>query len=81
MMARNVRGRRTCLGDFDIVNLEFCVWMRLLCVENLLNSDGSEGVFAICSLQLQCQLGREGERPDATQKVPFQLHLGSHFLP
>lgn len=38
------------LCDFDIVNLEFCIWMRLLCVEDLLYGDGSEGVFAICSL-------------------------------
>lgn len=38
------------LCDFDIVNLEFGVWMRLLCVEDLLDGDGSECVFAVCSL-------------------------------
>lgn len=49
-MERNGREKWTCLCDLDLVNLEFCVWMRLLCVEHLLYGDGSEGVFAICSL-------------------------------
>ena len=45
-----VRGKWAYLCDLDIVNLELCVWMRLLCVKHLLYGDRSEGVFAICSL-------------------------------
>lgn len=46
----SARVHRTYLCDFDIINLELCVWMWLLCVEDLLYGDGSEGVLAICSL-------------------------------
>lgn len=49
-MRYKVRGKGAYLCDFDIVNLELCVWMRLLGVEHLLYGDRSEGVFAIRSL-------------------------------
>ena len=45
-----VRGKGAYLCDLDIVDLELCVWMRLLCVEHLLYGDRSEGVFSICPL-------------------------------
>lgn len=50
IVERKARNKKTYLCDLDIVNLEFCIWMRLLCVADLLYGDGSEGVFAICSL-------------------------------
>ena len=50
IVERKARNKKTYLCDLDIVNLEFCIRMRLLCVEDLLYGDGSEGVFAICSL-------------------------------
>ena len=43
----------------DIVNLEFCVWMGLLCVEDLLYGDGSESIFAICSLMMESDEGNK----------------------
>ena len=49
-MRYKVRGKGAYLCDLDIVNLEFGVWMRLLCIEHLLYGDWSEGVFAICPL-------------------------------
>ena len=52
-MKRNASSKRTSLCDFNIINLEFRVWMWLLCVENLFYGDGSESVFAICSLFIQ----------------------------
>ena len=55
MEQRSARVQRTYLCDFDIINLELCVWMWLLCVEDLLYGDGSEGVFAISSLILSRQ--------------------------
>ena len=48
----------TYLCDLDIVNLELCVWVRLLGVEHLLYGDWSEGVFAICSLSSRSVEGR-----------------------
>ena len=61
MKHMNARISKTYLCDFDFVNLEFCVWMRLLSLQNLLDGDGSEGVFAICSLSsksAECEGGR-----------------------
>lgn len=50
MMKHYARIWETYLCDFDVINLEFCVWMRLLGFQNLLDGDGSKSVFAICSL-------------------------------
>ena len=57
-----IRIWKTYLCDFDIIDLKFCVWMWLLCVEDLLYGDGSKGVFAICALIIE---SAEGERKDS----------------
>ncbi len=59
MEQRSARVQRTYLCDFDIINLELCVWMWLLCVEDLLYGDGSEGVLAICSLDSKSAKGKK----------------------
>lgn len=42
------------LGYLDVVDLELCVWVRLLCLEDLFYGDWSESIFSVCSLR-KCQ--------------------------
>ena len=72
-MKRIAKGKRTNLCDLHLVNFEFSVWMRLLCVEDLLYGDGSESVFAICSLYCD---SAEDKRKDSMTKS----HLSSCAL-
>lgn len=73
-MKLKARSKRTSLCNFNIINLEFRVWVWLLCVEDLFYGDGSEGVFAICSLFFQSARD-ESERPSMTKN-----HLSSCTL-
>lgn len=52
----------TDLGYFYAVDLELSVWVRLLGVDDLLDRDGSEGVFAVlwamsADLHLSLEMG------------------------
>lgn len=45
------------LSDFDFIDAEFCIWMRLDSFEDLLYCDWSERVFSVCSLQASISIG------------------------
>lgn len=70
------------LGDFDVVELEFGVWVGLVGVEDLADCDGAESVFPVGSLGKGfCFRGgerrREGWRKGG---LPFLLDFaGYHF--
>ncbi len=67
-MECNRRGKRLYLCNLNLVNLELSVWMRLLCVKDLLYGDGSKCVFPICSLNRKSaeSKGRGSVRPRIT---------------
>ncbi len=67
-MERNGRAKRMYLCNLNLVNLELGVWMRLLCVKDLLYGDRSECVFPICSLNSKSAegKGRSSVRPRIT---------------
>lgn len=58
VMERNEMVWRMYLCNFDVIDLEFCVRMWLLCVEDLLYGDRSEVIFAIRSLNSKSPKGK-----------------------